>query len=178
MTENPIFRDVPAGATLAQNMDIKDSEIFPKTYTGYLVNRIPNGHGKMTYPMGDRVHEHMVTYEGNFTKGKKDGEFIISEEGKDDVTAHFDMDRLVHENEKDIIEAVRLNKREEYRENVGLGAREFVHQIPLPFQRRNNVYANARTRTRTGGTRRRKQTKHGKKSRKTKKTKKNMRIGV
>jgi len=169
--EDPIFRDVPADVTLEQNMDIKD-EIFPKTYTGYLVNRIPNGHGKMTYPMGDRVHERMVTYEGNFTKGKKNGEFIISEQGKDDVTARFDMDRLVYENEKDIIEADRLNKRDEYRENVRLGAREFGHQIPRPFQRSRNVYANARTRTRTGGTRRRKQTKRGKKS---KKTRKNMR---
>ena len=175
-TEISDFRDVPAGATHVENISIKDSEIFPKTYTGYLVKGTPNGHGKMTYPKGDRVHERMVTYEGNFTKGKKDGEFIISEEGKDDVTARFDMDRLVHENEKDIIEADRLNKRDEYRENVRLGAREFGHQIPRPFQRRNNVYANARTRT--GGTRRRKQTKHGKKSKKTKKTRKNMRIGV
>lgn len=173
--EETIFRDVPAGATYIENMEIKD-ENFPKTYTGYLVNGKPNGHGKMTYPMGDRVHERMVTYEGNFKKGKKDGEFTISEQGKDDVIARFDMDRLVHENEADIIEAVRLNKRDEYRENVGLGAREFVHQIPRPFQRSRNVYANARTRT--GGTRRRKQTKHGKKSRKSKKTRKNMRIGV
>jgi hypothetical protein len=169
--ENQIFRDVPADAILEQDVEIKD-ENFPKTYTGYLVKGVPNGHGKMTYPKGDRVHERMVTYEGNFTKGKKDGEFIISEQGKDDVTARFTMDRLVHENEADIIKAHNLNKREEFRENVGLGAREFVHQIPRPFQRRNNVYANARTRTRTGGTRRRKQTKHGKKSRKTKKTKK------
>jgi hypothetical protein len=172
MTETSIFRDVPAGATLAQNMEIND-EIFTKIYTGYVVKRIPNGHGKMTYPIGDRVHERMVTYEGNFTNGKKNGVFTISEEGKDVVEVRFDMDRLVHENEADIIKAHNLNKREEYRKNVGLGAREFVHQIPMPRQRSRNVFANARTRT--GGTRRRKQTKRGKKSKKTKKSRKNMR---
>ena len=170
--ENQIFRDVPAGATLAQDMEIKD-EIFPKTYTGYLVKGVPNGHGKMTYPKGDRVHERAVTYEGNFTKGKKDGEFIISEQGKDDVTARFYMDRRVHENEAEIIkdmrEVERLNKRDEYRENVSVGVNEFLHQIPqLPFG--NNVFTNAKPRR--GGTRRRKQTKRGKKS---KKTRKNMR---
>ena len=172
MTETSIFRDVPAGATLAQNMEIKD-EIFPKTYTGYVVKRMPNGHGKMTYPVGDRVHERMVTYEGNFTNGKKNGIFTISEEGKDVVEVRFDMDRQVHENEADRREVERLNKRDEYWTGVNLGARELAYQIPMPRQRSRDVFANARTRT--GGTRRRKQTKRGKKSKKTKKSKKNMR---
>lgn len=172
MTEESIFRDVPAKATYVKNKDIT-SGIYKIPYTGYLVNGLPNGHGIMTYPSGNLEHVSKVTYEGNFTDGKKNGVFTVSE-GGNVVHETYNMDRLVHENKyeniKGMSEAERLNKRDEYWENVGLGAREFVHQIPRPFQRRNNVFANPRTRT--GGTRRRKQTKRGKKS---KKTKKNMR---
>jgi hypothetical protein len=173
MTEESIFRDVPEGAISVKDKVIKSGDYYNKTYTGNLVKGVPSGRGIMTYPWGNLEHVSKVTYEGNFTDGKKNGVFTVSEGGKV-VYETYDMDRLLHENKyeniNDMNEAERLNKRDEYRENVGLGVREFVHQIPRPLQRRNNVFANARTRT--GGTRRRKQTKRGKKS---KKTRKNMR---
>jgi hypothetical protein len=171
--EEPIFRDVPAGAISVKDKVIKSGDYYNKTYTGNLEKGVPSGRGIMTYPWGNLEHLSKVTYEGNFTDGKKNGVFTVSE-GGNVVYETYDMDKLVHENKyenkKGMNEAERLNKRDEYRENVGLGVREFVHQIPLPFQRRNNVFANANSRR--GGTRRRKQTKRGKKS---KKTRKNMR---
>lgn len=170
--EESIFRDVPANATTVKNKVIKSGDNYNKTYTGYLVNGLPNGHGTMTYPWGNFEHESKVTYEGNFKDGIKNGDFTVSEEGKPVVYETYinDMDQRVYKNINRMNKAERLNKRDEYWENVGLGAREFVHQIPRPFQRRNNVFANPGPRR--GGTRRRKQTKRGKKS---KKTRKNMR---
>jgi hypothetical protein len=169
MTEESIFRDVPEGAISVKDKVIKSGDYYNKTYTGYLVKGVPNGHGIMTYPWGNPGHVSKVTYEGNFTDGKKNGVFTVSE-GGNVVDETYDMDRLVHENINDMNKAERLNRRDEYWENVDLGVREFLHQIPRPFQRRNNVFANAKPRR--GGTRRRKQTKRGKKS---KKTRKNMR---
>ena len=171
--EESIFRDVPEGAISVKDKVIT-SGIYKISYTGYLVKGVPNGHGIMTYPDGNLGHMSKVTYAGKFKDGKKNGVFTVSEEGKSVVHETYDMDKLVYENKykniNDMNEAERLNKRDKDWENVDLGVREFVHQIPRPLQRRNRVFANARTRT--GGTRRRKQTKRGKKS---KKTRKNMR---
>lgn len=172
--EEPIFRDVPANATTVKNKVIKSGDNYNKTYTGYLVNGLPNGHGIMTYPWGNFEHESMVTYEGNFTDGKKNGKFTVSEEGKPGVSEEYVMDQRVYKNINENInrmnEAERLNKRDEYWKNFRSVVMEGLHQIPRPFQRRNNVFANPGSRR--GGTRRRKQTKRGKKS---KKTRKNMR---
>ena len=171
MTEESIFRDVPAKATYV-NDKVITSGIYKIPYTGYLVKGVPNGHGIMTYPDGNLGHVSKVTYEGNFTDGKKNGVFTVSE-GGNVVYERYDMDRLVHENKYENIngmnEAERLNKRDEYWTNFSVGMQKFRHDIPRPpFG--NNVYTNAKPRR--GGTRRRKQTKRGKKS---KKTRKNMR---
>jgi hypothetical protein len=171
--EESIVRDVPEGAISVKDKVIT-SGIYKIPYTGYLVNGLPNGHGIMTYPDGNLRHLTTVTYKGNFTDGKKNGVFTVSEEGKSVVHETYDMDRLVYESKYKNIngmnKAERLNKRDNDWENVIVGMQKFRHDIPRPLQRRNNVFANARTRT--GGTRRRKQTKRGKKS---KKTRKNMR---
>jgi hypothetical protein len=173
--EDSAFRDVPAGAIYVEGktgLRFPDKEVIKnQVYTGYLVKGLPEGHGILTYPTGNKRNDFIgsIAYEGNFTRGKKDGVMTVTEEGKSPMQQTFKEDVLQltsEERERErLIEAEnRRIARQSSFEDISMGLKKTAHQVQNP---RRTVF-NRSIPGRLGGKSRRKRSRKTLKKRKAK----------